>query len=226
MKVTTLRTIVGVTTPLILAGSVQAGFLGISAASRPNDFGLLVVNIYAEFDRPGEDFMLAVTGTPLNPMLIEVIGGTFYNHGFGSDRPPPGALVDAFPSLAYDSFVTIGVRWVADPPFPPQDNMVIVPGFPGLSGTQLSTNSSGWAVAPIEPQGDPFNPFFAPIDGRLIIGQFSTLDGTAIQGTMLLRYISNGEVGQSVVSFFVPVPGPGALWLLGAAGLLGSRRRH
>ncbi len=41
---------------------------------------------------------------------------------------------------------------------------------------------------------------------------------------MLLEYIGNGVVGQSVVSFFVP--GPGALWLLGAAGLMSQRRER
>ncbi len=78
-------------------------------------------------------------------------------------------------------------------------------------------------VTPSDP-GDPFHPFYGAGDGSVLIGQFSTADGTAIQGTMLLQYVSNGVNGQSVVSFFVP--GPGALWLLGAAGLLGSRRRR
>jgi len=105
MKAATLRLLVGVTTPLILGGSVRAGFTGISTASKPNVFGLLTVNVYAEFDRPGEDFMR-----------------------------------------------TVG-------------------------------------------------------------------------GTMLLGIITNGVVGQAVVSFF-HVPGPGPLWLLGAAGLLGRRRRR
>ena len=107
MKATTLRTLVGVATPLILTGSVQAGFLGISAVSKPNEFGLLVVNVYAEFDRPGEDLMSAVAGTALTPMLIEVIGGTFYNHALGTDRAPLTNLLVIFPSLAFDSFVTI-----------------------------------------------------------------------------------------------------------------------
>ncbi len=48
MEATTLWTLVG--TPLILTGSVQAGFTGISTASKPNEFGLLGVNVYAEFE--------------------------------------------------------------------------------------------------------------------------------------------------------------------------------
>ncbi len=210
---------------MILTGSVQAGFVGISAVSKPNEFGLLVVNVYAEFDRPGEDFMSAVFGTVLHPMLIEVIGGTFYNHVFGTDRAPLTALIALFPEVAFDSFVTIGVKAVG-PNSQPFDHMVIISGFPGVSGTQLYTTYSGWAITPGEPAADPFNPDFFAGDGRVLIGQFSTADGSAIQGTMGLQYISDGVVGQSVVSFFVPVPGPGALWLLGAVGLLGSRRRR
>ncbi len=105
--------------------------------------------------------------------------------------------------------------------------MTITPDFPtGITGTSLATTLSGWAITAGEPAADPFNPDFFAGDGRVLIGQFSTADGSAIQGTMLLQYISKGVVGQSVVSFFVPVPGPGALWLLGAVGLLGSRRRR
>ncbi len=225
MKASTLRMLVGVTTPLILTGSVQAGFLGISTVSKPNQFGLLVVNVYAEFDRPGEDRMSAVAGTSLNPLLIEVIGGTFYNHVFGADRPPSGNLVNAFPSVAYDTFVTIGVKCVGDGPCQPNDDMIFSPGFPyGITGSSFATSVSGWGVTPFAPQGDPFNPLFAKIDGRVLIGQYSTANGTSIQGTMLLQYFSNGVVVQSVESFFVP--GPGALWLLGAMGLIGSRGRR
>ncbi len=223
MKANTLRMLAGVTAPLILTGSVQAGFTGISAVSKPNEFGILCVNVYAEFDRPGEDHMLGVFGTPNAPMLIEVIGGNFYNHAFGNSHPPLGSFIKAFPSLAYDSFATIGFKCNGDPPCQSFDNFTFTPGFPGVVGTSISTSISGWMVTALDPQGDPFNPLYFAGDGRVLIGQFSTANGSAIQGTMLLEYIGNGVVGQSVVSFFVP--GPGALWLLGA-GLLGSRRRR
>jgi hypothetical protein len=164
--------------------------------------------------------MVAVAGTPANPMLIEVINGTFYNHAFGNDNAPSPALIAAFPSLAFDSFVTIGKKNSTG------DQLTITPGFPGVSGSQLATNSSGWAVTPNNPQGNPFdaaNSF--PGNGQILIGQFSTANGTGIGGTMLLQFVSNGVAGQAVVSFF-HVPTPGALALLGAAGLIGVRRRR
>ncbi len=224
MKVTTVRTLVGVATPLILVGGVNAGFTGISTASKTNPWGILTVNVYAEFDRPGEDHMLAVAGTPNTPLSIEVIGGTFYQHAFGSDRAPNCALgqCGAFPSLTFDTFVTIGIKtW--DPGMY-EDQLVLTSEWPGFGESTLSTSNAGWEITSLDPQGDPFNPNFVAGNGSVLIGQFATANGSAIQGTMLLQFISNGVVGQSVVSFF-HVPGPGALWLLGAAGLLGTRRR-
>ena len=159
-------------------------------------------------------------------MLIQVLGGgTFYNHAFGSgsNHAPNVLLIDAFPSLAYDSFVTIGARSFSAE-FP--DNTVITPGFPDLTGTQLFTTESGWAVTPIDPQGDPFNTDYSSGNGQILIGQFATADGTGFSGTMLLRLVANGGVGQSIHSFYHVVPVPGAVGLLGMAALFGARRRR
>ena len=159
MKAKTLSLLAGTAVPLILTGSVQAGFTGIKVVSKPNAFGLLVCNVYAEYDRPGEDFHRAVAGTANSPLLIQIEGGgTFYNHSFGSNTAPNAALIAAFPQLAFDTFVTIGAK-ESTPTLP--DATLLTPGFPPLTGTSLS------------------------------IG-----------------------------------PGPSALWLLGATGLLGSRRRR
>ena len=240
MKATTLRTLGGVMTPLILTGSVQAGFTEISTVSKPNPYGLLVVNVYAEFDRPGVDQMLAVGGTPLDPLTISVIGGTFFQHAEGGDTAPNPALFGQFPSLRYDTFVTIGVKSFnplnpGDPEGQPADELQFAPGWPGFQADRLSSADAGgkilsWAVTPGTPQGDPFDPTYVAGDGRSLIGQFSAVPDLpggplAIAGTMLLQVVSNGTGRQVVVSFF-HVPGPGALWLLGAMGLLGSRRRR
>ncbi len=223
MKMKTLSVLAGASVPLILTAGASAGFLGIKSVFKANAFGLYVVNIYAEFDRPGEDIFQAVAGTANAPMIIFVTGGTFYNHLFGTDRPPVTALVAAFPSLAFDSFVTIGVKEVG-PNGQPADNMTITPGFPGVSGSQISTTTSGWAITPNEPAADPFNQDSVAGNGEVLIAQFATADGTGIFGTFLVQYVSNGQVGQSVVSFAPPVPG--VLGLFGIAGLIGAGRRR
>ncbi len=77
------------------------------------------------------------------------------------------------------------------------------------------------------PQADPFDAVNSfPGNGQILIGQFSTTNGTAISGSFLIQYTSNGVPGQqSAVSFF-HVPSPGALAMMGAAGLIGTRRRR
>ena len=223
MKRKTLSVLAGVGAPLILTADASAAFLGIKVVGKPNSFGLIVCAVYAEFDRPGQDFMQAVAGTANNPMLIQVLGGgTFYNHAFGGNTAPNAALIAAFPSLAFDTFVTIGAKQFT-PTLP--DNTVLTPGFGPLTGTQLFTTVSGWAVTPIDPQGDPFNTDYSSGNGQLLLAQFATADGTGFSGTMLTKAVSNGIIGQYVVSFF-HVPAPGALALLGTAGLLGARRRR
>ena len=224
MKMKTLSVLAGVGAPLIATASASAAFLGLKAVSKPNSFGLIVVSVYAEFDRPGEDFMRAVAGTANSPMLIQVLGGgTFYNHAFGSDTAPHGALIAAFPSLAFDTFVTVGARQFT-PTLP--DATVMTPGFPPLTGTQLFTTASGWAVTPIDPQGDPFNTDYSSGNGQILLGQFATADGTGFNGTWAMRYQSSGQSAQSFQSFVYIVPAPGAVGLLGMAALFGARCRR
>ena len=73
------------------AGS--AGFVGVEVEVKDNPFGLHVVNVYAVFDRPGEDVMVAVAGTPDQPLLVQVEGGVFYNNQAGGDTAPSEELV-------------------------------------------------------------------------------------------------------------------------------------
>ena len=197
MKIKTLAIAASVSAPFILSGSASGEFVNVYGVLKPNNFGLLVVNVYALFDRPGEDHMLSVSGTPQSPLIIKVHQGSFYNHPFGNDRAPTPALVAAFPSLAFDTFVTIGKK------LSPGDQLTITPGFPtGITGSQLLSTSWGWEVTPNNPQGNPFDAVNSfPGDGQILIGQFSTAMGLSITGTMSLQYISNGVAGQSVLCF-------------------------
>jgi len=224
LKRKALSVLAGVGAPLILTAHVSASFLGITAVSKPNEFGLIVCSVYAVFDQPG-DLMMAVAGTADAPLLIQVEGGgTFYNHAFGGDSAPGTALIAAFPILAYDTFITIGAR-SSSPDFP--DATVITPGFPdGITGTQLFTNESGWAVTPIDPQSDPFNTDYSSGNGEILIAQFATANGTGFSGTMLLRFVTNGSAVQNIQSFFHVVPAPGAVALLGMFSSCGTRRRR
>ncbi len=128
MKVTTLALIAGSSTVLILGGPASARFLGVTAESTLHDFGLLTVSVYADFDNPGADLFQAAAGTPSNPLSIQVVNGSFYNHWFGTDRPPLADAVNEDPSLAFDTFLTIGVRQVG-----PDDFLGLVGGAAGIA---------------------------------------------------------------------------------------------
>ena len=47
----------------LIATSATADFIGLNIESKPNEFGILVCNVYAEFDRPGEDALWVIGGT-------------------------------------------------------------------------------------------------------------------------------------------------------------------
>jgi hypothetical protein len=209
---------------MIFAASASAAFTGLSTETRTNDFGLTVVSLYADFDQVG-DQLNAVAGTPLSPLTISVIDGTFYQHAFGTDRAPFVGIVSSFPSLAYDTFVTIGVEMLG-PLGQPEDLSFTTPLWQGFGTDTLSTTSEGWMVLPGSAQGDPFNPDFAAGDGRTLIGQLATGDGLGFEGSMLVHYNSNGVPLASYASFTHVVPTPGTLALLGVSGLIVARRRR
>ena len=169
----------GCCAPLILAAPASAAFTGLSTESRPNALGIFVVGVYAEFDQPG-DRLLAIVGTPLSPLSISVIDGTFHQHVMGTDRAPVDALVAISPSLAYDTFVTIGVNLFdpeGDDGGQPEDFTFMTPTWPGFGPSSLNTVAAGWLVIPGTRQGNPFDGDFEAGDGRVLIAQLATTDG-------------------------------------------------
>ena len=232
MKVKTLSVLAGISAPLILTGSADAGFVGITTTAKPNSFNLYVVNVYAEFDNAGNDAMQSVAGTPNNPLSISVVGGSFWNQvPFGGDTAPSAALVGLFPSLAFDTFVTIGVKMVGvgGQPF---DGTTLVGNLPlPVAGTSFGTTNGSWAILGPLPQGNPFDPINSfPGDGRVLIGQFSMEIPAdtpyGFMGEFKMGLVSDGVVVAANGTFSSVVPTPGALGLIGLAGLLSTRRRR
>ncbi len=226
MKMSTLSALAGASVPLILAGTANAGFVGLKLVEKPNAFGLLVYNIYAQFDERPDDFVFAVAGTPLSPLNVNVRGGTFFQHQFGNDQAPNGGLcvVPGFETLCLDTFVTIGKKTSAG------DATALAPGWPGFGPDRLAGNNLGWFITPDDPQGLP------NVNNQVLLMQLSTATGTGFFGTILVNGFSNdldlgslpaGADVDGYVSFDTQqAPAPGALALLGTAGLLGCRRRR
>ena len=228
MKTSRYLLLGGCCAPLILSVPANASFIGLSTESRPNAFGIVVVSVYANFDQFG-DQLTAIAATPFSPLNLSVLGGTFYQHALGTDRAPLDTVVSIFPSLAFDTFVTIGVEVFdigGDGGGQPQDLTFMTPGWPGFGSSSLSSISEGWLVPPFSAQSNPFNPAFRAGDGRTLIAQLATTDGYGFEGTMLVSYLSGGLPRLMPASFTHVVPAPGTLALLGLAGLCSRRRRR
>ena len=230
MKAKTLSVLACVSAPLILTGSVSAGFVGIKAVSKETGFipgvgELFVCNVYAVFDRP-DDEMIAVSGSNFNPMNIFVKQGKFYQDPQGAPLTAPFLqfLPGTSGALAYDTFVTIGTK--TDDIFSTLDDVTTVPGL-NFENDRIS-GTVGWFILPSGPGngglGQPNE------NGQVLIFQGSFIkDGIAqgIAGQMLVQFTSNGVTGfTQLATFDHQIPAPGALPLLGLAGLMGTRRRR
>jgi hypothetical protein len=239
MKVRTLSVLAGVGAPLILSGPAHANFRGITVIEKPNAYTAKTWGIYAIFDTPAGpgqagDFMSAVAGTPDAPLNITVwqdtektIPGLLYQNAYGGDTPPAQSVIDVYPSLAYDTFVTIGIKST-----PPADQMMMTP-WPGFGPSSLNLTNAAWGVGTGMPQGDPYNPNYVQGNGTVLIAQFSSSLGEYLSGTFLIQWLADKDhdgaldpdAYQDVVSFNT-VPTPGVLGLLGLAGVMIARRRR
>ncbi len=228
MKTRSIRVLSGIGAPLILTASASAGFVGLKAVQKKEAlaFGLFVCNVYATFDRPNDE-MVAVAGTNFQPLNIFVKNGVFYQHPQGQPLTAPALqfLPGNPPTLAYDTFITIGTK--VNDLFTTLDDVSTTPGVAFLPGS-LSSTSASWFIIP---SGPGHGGLGAPnANGQVLIGQFTIVKGTGatgVAGTMLLQFTSNGVPGmQAYVEFDHQIPGPGALSLLGLGAAAAARRRR
>ena len=214
MKARSLSVATGVAGGLIAATTASADFTGVKVLSKPNPYGIFVCNVYATFNDP-TDFVVGVTGTPANPISVAVTGGTFYQNIYGGDKAPVQALINIYPSLAYDTFVTVGLKTSTG------DNTFVGPGWPGFGSSALVSNNNYWWIPPGDSQGVP------NANGQVLIGQFSTINGTSIQGSFLVSWNDGGgPLVNTPASFIHAIPAPGGLLLLATAATLARRRRR
>ena len=240
MKVKTLSALAGVATAMILSSAANAAFTGISFTSAPHavlagDPGgggaqlITTYQIFADFSNAG-DTLTSVYGnpaaTPGTPLSIEPRnaldtgpGGSFFNNTFGGNSGPNAALFGVSPSLAWDTYVSIGF----EPGDAGADPTQFSPGFPAALFTTGVTNQTNMSW---------FNPVITAglnQGTHILIGQFSVAAGNNVRGTFGLTFRPSGATSDTFVqnvTFNTLIPAPGALALLGLAGVVGSRRRR
>ena len=199
------------TAAMIAAGSTTAfaGFQGISIDQAENGMaGLTTYRVYVDIDAGGE--VDAVYGDADNVLSIQS-STSFYQNQFGGYGTPSESLFSFFPSLEFDSFVTIGL--LNDTGDAMMDIGIDWTDFEDNGGA-IWTDNGTWFATPDEPQ-------VREVGGRVIIGQFTT-DGD-LTGCMSLQGKNADLTNWNALS--VCLPAPGAIALLGVAGVASRRRR-
>ena len=196
---------------LVFAGTAGADYTGLSISEGVDSAYGTTYHIYANM--ADGDRLDAVYGDGDNALTID---GSFYQNAFG-DNTSAGinpALIAVFPSLAFDSWVTIGLEDMTGNAL--ANIGIDWTGFMGGGG--ISTADGAWYVTPDDAQGDA-------VGGQVLIAQLTVNDGNSPTGFVNLQgKLADGSSWSAVNQTWVPAPS--VLALLGLAGLAGRRRRH
>ncbi|MDE1038011.1 MAG: PEP-CTERM sorting domain-containing protein [Phycisphaerales bacterium] len=203
----------------LIASSAMADYTGLTSVNSDNGDGTWTAQIYANFSA-ATDELDAVFGDAQNALSIST-SGSFYQNALGGATSTSinPALIPLFPSLALDSWVTIGLS-------DQTDNALLNIGidFSGFeAGGSISTDNGSWFATPDDPQ------VLAGADLRVLVGQFTMMGmDDNVSGVLNLQ----GKAGdfetfqaRDQAFDFSMVPAPGALALLGLAGVASRRRR-
>ena len=210
-----------------IVGSAVAGMNGISYDLHGEDLiaGTYTVRVYAELDAGNR--LDAVYGNQEFNMTLDYLdGASAYQNGYGG--PTSQAINSGFfgmaPSLEWDSYVTIGALYSDGTPF--GNNALQDIGIdwatwdPGPG--DLFCDNGTFFVTPVDPQGEEQG-------GRVLIAQFTTFSGSGAYDIAFSAGFQgkdeNGTTWQAEWDVLI-APAPGAVALLGLAGLAGRRRRR
>jgi MYXO-CTERM domain-containing protein len=203
---------------LLLSAAASADFQGLSSEVVMID-GVdgapahWTARIYANLG--AGDRLDAVYGNAANPLSMGT-SSSLYQNAFGGNTSTAinPALYAAFPSLVYDSWVTIGLE--------DQGGNALSDIGMNYGADSVSTSDGSFYVTPDDAQG-------AEVGGRVLIAQFTSMDyDSHLVGTISLqgKLADGSNWGAESVSYDFALPAPGALALLGLAGIAGRRRRR
>ena len=239
----------GVLGSLALAVSASADFTGFVAEMKgtfdtatdpfggPNVGLVDVWNIYATFDNPDDSlngiFVLEKLGQQMlhssdTGKAFDGLGGGFWNWVLGGNTPLNFGGVYALNSDAgdADTYLAIGLKagsfgFGFDAAFfgPGHEAVLVESGI--MNGSGVITTDFTYVATPDDDQT-------YPLDGRVLVLNIAVLSGENASGIWNIQWgnVPAGGGGQAIGAMWTTVPAPGALALLGLAGLAGARRRR
>ena len=208
-----------------VTGVANAAFVGLvtdygytGAGWTANGYaGLVTCRVYAEFDDPA-DFLISGSGSPGNAFWATSTDGAFFAPAIANSLTAPMNLTPGIWSNQWDTYVTIGL----------DDNLGDATGTsPGFAAAvanltaNFSTVNAAFYVTPADPQGTAGN-----YTGNMVMmAQFTVAETATTAGGLGVQWNDAAGVTTLTYAEWECIPAPGALALLGLAGLLGRRRR-
>ena len=200
-----------------ISTSAMSDYVGLSFEYEDAGNDLWTMRLYADFTS-STDQLTAVFADAQSSLYIRSENG-LYQNPFGGPTSVSinPALYDVFPSLKYDSWVTIGSEDQVD-------NAMLVTGIDWTefeNGGDIEFDNGTWFATKDDGQT------VAGSDLRVLIGQFTTYGSDSqIYGSINLL----GQQGDLVPfvardQYFGWVPAPATILLLGLACLKNRRRR-
>ncbi|MEE2908543.1 MAG: hypothetical protein VX527_12020 [Planctomycetota bacterium] len=210
----------------LLAGFAHASpFQGFSAyVVNDGDEGV-TYRLYAQLDAGAR--IDAMYGNAQGSLLFEARDGySFYQDAAGgaTSQSINSQFFIFVPSLEWDSYVSIGALHSDGHPFGSNElNDIGIDWSSFESGGALETDNGSWFVTPNDAQGEE-------LMGEVFLAQFTIEGGTGdLYHEMNIMFNLQGKDADGNTWNQIGItwiPAPGAMALLGFAGLVGRRRRR
>jgi len=210
-------------TLMTAAGSASAAFMGLTAESYVgadwvvngyDESSLDTYRVYANFDNPlGTVTAIGDNGGDGLSFLLESSSNAFFNDAAGTDLAPDPLFLPFAPALRWDTYMTIG------------EEFALPGGIRMTFSTPTFTPQAGGLAQSFTLDDAGLFSLFAPMSDRVLLAQITVEEGATITAE---NWVISGFDGQasfeSLSGFTTAIPSPGALALLGLAGLMGRRR--
>jgi len=220
----------------VFAGAVGGLFLAGTASAALQSVSMELVNVgdqgstyrmFANLDAGAR--VDAVYGNSVGTLSIAAVNGaTMYQNANGgpTSKEINSNFFPFVPSMEWDSYVSIGALYQNGAPFGGNNlNNIGINWSAFEGGGTLETDNGSWFVTPEDAQGGELN-------GQVFLGQFTVAGGLGTADDLVGQINiqgknAAGETWNAIgASWNTPIPAPGALALLGLAGLASSRRRR